>query len=520
MTELNSIGRQLAEQLRTTGHQKDSRVSRHTSASKVHVAGAGAAITAAYEQLRNAAEYTEEHVLLQRAIRRFYRRLFILNDDKQIARSAEELVIELTHAGYLPNDTVAEDDIQVINAAAQRYFDAYHALGRNKKVKIDQRDHWTYELLAVEIEWLLNDNSYLQAFVQFAHAHFNESIDYTRLFTRTPEDVNVSLYVAIHRALLKSDDAVVRLGLLRRYQRTTDDLEGYITINRQIDELFASKTTDRLFRVVDRRGAPLRVLRHMIEEYPDLDRLLEHHDSFLLAFEKQVGSDYESVNRRINIGIIKSVVFLIITKFLIGIAIEVPYDYAVLGGIAFAPLLINLLFPPIYMVLLRATMILPGNANTNRLVEQIDRTVYTEKQTELSRRSGQQFSSGYNIAYVLLFIIVFGGVTAALWKFFGFDILHLMIFFIFLSAASFLGFRLSRMIREMEALESYQNGLTLARDFLYMPFVVVGRYLSDKYARVNLVALVLDMLIELPLKTILRLVRQWAAFITAKKDQL
>jgi hypothetical protein len=98
--------------------------------------------------------------------------------------------------------------------------------------------------------------------------------------------------------------------------------------------------------------------------------------------------------------------------------------------------------------------------------------------------------------------------------------MHLLIFFVFLSAASFLGFRLSRMIRELESIETYQNGITLVRDFLYMPFVVVGRFLSDKYSKVNVVALALDMLIELPLKTILRLIRQWAAFISAKKDQL
>jgi hypothetical protein len=76
------------------------------------------------------------------------------------------------------------------------------------------------------------------------------------------------------------------------------------------------------------------------------------------------------------------------------------------------------------------------------------------------------------------------------------------------------------MIRELESIETYQNGITLVRDFLYMPFVVVGRFLSDKYSKVNVVALALDMLIELPLKTILRLIRQWAAFISAKKDQL
>ena len=44
--------------------------------------------------------------------------------------------------------------------------------------------------------------------------------------------------------------------------------------------------------------------------------------------------------------------------------------------------------------------------------------------------------------------------------------------------------------------------------------------MSDKYAQVNIVSLVLDMLIELPLKTVLRLIRQWSAFIDDRKDNI
>ena len=95
-----------------------------------------------------------------------------------------------------------------------------------------------------------------------------------------------------------------------------------------------------------------------------------------------------------------------------------------------------------------------------------------------------------------------------------------MIFFVFLSGASFLGFRLSRLIREVESIDSDQSSTSMVRDFLYMPFVVVGQKISETYAQMNIVAMVLDMAIELPLKTVLRLVRQWASFISSKKDQL
>lgn len=522
MTQLNSNGLQLIRDLETSRAQIESRRrALNTTAQKVHVVGAGATLTAAYEQLRNAAEYAEEHVLLQRAIRRFYRRLFLLRDHKRITTSGEELIIELTHAGYILNDTVSEYEVQELSKLAVRYYAAYDQLQQRRDITHRQADEWTFELLAVEVDWRLNDNSHLQAFTQFAHAYFLETIDTATIFNEQPKGVDISLYVAVHRALLKSDDAVVRLGLLRRFQQTPDKLTSYIDVNQQIEQVLDSPVTEKLFRVIDRRGAPLRILRHMIDEQTNLDQLLINREQFLLAYEKQVAADYEAVNRRVNNGIIKSVIFLLITKFLIGIAIEVPYDYLVAGMILWLPLVVNLFFPPVYMLLLRATMMLPGPANTTRLTEQIDQTLYGDTSSrQLVRRADQKFGAGYNVAYVLAFVAVFGGVAYLLWSLFGFDIVHLLIFFVFLSAASFLGFRLSRMIREIESIETSQNGVTLVRDFLYMPFVVVGRYLSDKYAKVNVVALALDMLIELPLKTILRLVRQWSAFISAKKDQL
>lgn len=521
MNQLNEIGTLLARDLKTARTQKEAQTGPHFNEQKVHVVGAGGTLTAAYEQLRNAAEYAEEHVLLQRAIRRFYRRTFMLRDQKRIEASGEELIIELTHAGYLPNDSVSDSDVQFITSATERYYDAYVSLLKRRDVTREEIDHWTYELLAVEVEWRLNDNSQLQAFTQFAHTYFSNSIDYTQVFGSKPDSADISLYVAVHRALLKSDDAALRLGLLNRFRQQPGEIEAYVTLNKQIDAILTSDVTEKLFRLVDRRGAPLRVLRHMIDDTHDLDTLLANREQMLLSYERQVVTDYEAINTKVNNGIIKSVVFLIITKFLIGIAIEVPYDYLMFGMILWLPLVINLFFPPLYMVLLRATMMLPGTANTKRLVEQIDATLYkSEQQKLLVKRPNQEFGTGYNVVYGVLFVAVFGGVAYLLWNFLDFDLMHLLIFFMFLSAASFLGFRLSRMIREIESIETHQNGVTLVRDFLYMPFVVVGRFLSDKYSKVNVVALALDMLIELPLKTILRLVRQWAAFISAKKDQL
>ncbi len=118
-----------------------------------------------------------------------------------------------------------------------------------------------------------------------------------------------------------------------------------------------------------------------------------------------------------------------------------------------------------------------------------------------------------------MFVIVFWFVTDLLMKA-GFNIIQGGIFFIFFATANFLGFRLSRMVRELELITAKTSFLATIRDFIYMPFILLGQWLSDKYSKINIVAIILDTIIELPLKTVLRLIRQWTEFINDKKDQI
>jgi len=506
---LNDIGSRFANALAVAITAIDDTAS-HQSGQKVHVSGAGRTLTFAYEQLRNAAEYAEEHLLLQRAIRRFYKRIFLSRDAGYMKVSAEELVVELTLAGYLENDSISLKTIEAINTLASDFFDAY---------KKYHKETWTLDVLAVEIELLINSDPRQDVFTQFAYDHFVATVDRHKALGGNVADFEVSLFIAIHRALLKSDVATIRTALLHRYQQTP--MTGnYSETNKMIDRVLGADATEKLFRLVTRKGAPFRILWRLIDEHEDVSKLLQNRERFLSSYETQIANEYARIDKRITRGIVKSVIFLIITKVLIGVSVEVPYDYLVHGMILWLPLAINLLLPPVYMILLRFTLTLPGDANTRGLVDAVDELLYgKEKKIVLSRSSGGGFGAAFNVVYAICFIAIFGGVGWYLWSL-GFSLLHLLIFFVFLSTASFLGFRLSRQIRELEVVESQQDGISLVRDFLYVPFVAVGRWMSEKYSKVNVVAMVLDMVIELPLKTVLYLVRQWGAFITSKKDEL
>ena len=522
MSSLNTIGQRLVSNLTHARHHDEVRERDMSHTQKVNVVGAGGALTAAYEQLRNAAENTEEHLLLQKAIRRFYKQLFVTRDEQLVKESGTELAIELTLAGYVRNDSMTKNQLDQISREASAHYYTYEILQKRRSISVERSTKWVLDTLAVRIEQLLNSHARDDAFLDVAYGYF-ETIAPQEAVARkkkASEDYSAALFVAIHQALLKSNVAAVRSALLSRYQVAVDDVDSYVTFNKRIDTLLESPLTETLYRIVDRQGAPLRIIRRMIEDHADLFEIVKKREVFLEAYEQQVNREYATIGERINRAIIRSVIFLIITKVLIGIAVEVPYDFWAHGAIVWGPLLINLCFPPLYMIALRLTHTLPSYANTTALVDRVDTMFYGER-TVLMRKqlTGRQYGPLFSIIYASLGLVVFGGVTWLLLNL-NFSLVHIAIFFVFISAASFLGFRLSRLIRELEIVNSASNSLTFIRDMVYLPFVIVGQWMSDKYSQLNIVGLVLDMVIELPLKTVLRLVRQWGAFLDDRKDRI
>lgn len=516
---LNPLGVWLQQQLAAVTSRKKSSPEGDTFT----VVGAGGSVTAAYEQLRNAAENAEEHLLLQNAIYRFYRQAFMMHDDGLIRESGPELVTELTMAGYLPNNSVSNIKVKQVSALAIDYFSVFTQLHQSSKVAPNKLNAWVVGVLAAQVEALLNNHDNDEIFVEFATYYFDQLLDADYLasqFDCSIDEYRQAMFVAIHRVLLRSNETLIRAQLLARYQVGPQAIETFVTYNQQIDQLFELPVVDRLRRIINRQGAPLRVLRRMIEDTPEAVDQLSRKSMFLELYERQVQREYGRAEARIKKAVIRSIIFLIVTKVLIGVAVEVPYDLIVHGSILWLPLAINLLFPPLYMIMLQGTNRLPSPRNTRALVDHVDMMLYgTVQRLPKSRLTQRQYSSVFSVIYTVSSLAIFGGLLWILAKL-GFTAVHMIIFFVFFSAASFLGFRISRSITELEIVRTSQDGVTFLRDLLYLPFVAVGQWMSDKYARVNIVANILDVVIEMPLKTVLRLIRQWASFLDDRKDRI
>ena len=486
----------------------------------INVANVGSIVAFASIPLRNSAEYTQEHLLRQRAIRRFLLRNISLRTNQKIEKSlAEEIIIELTQAGYIENNTVPRSSLTKISQSLIKHYDNYWRM--NPHTLKANAEEWTFDLMSVEIEAIIADDKKLQIYQYFAYQHYKKVVDeesYRHL--GEIQNFDLSLYIAVHKILLKSDLSTIRYALQQLYRLSDDNIQAYIHFHESITRLFSSDLTNQLSRSIDRHGAPLRIFRSIIEDRDELPELLEKSGQFTSAYRAKISENYKRAGKRLNKALIKSVIFLLITKSLIGLLIEIPYDLAVTGSIIVLPLVINLLAPIIFLLIQRVTIKVPSEANTDAIVDYMENALYEEKQNKLSNKHHtKKYSIGFSIFYALMFIIAFGIVLSRLIAF-DFNVVQIVLFVIFFATANFLGFRLTGIVRELELVTANSGTIQLIRDFLYMPFIVLGRWLSEEYKRVNIVALVLDTVIELPLKTVLKLARQWTKFLNYKKDEL
>ena len=518
---LNSTGKWLASYLESLESSKDSN-SKNVNEKLINVAGVGRIVSSAYEQLRNAAEYSQDHLLIQNAIRRFFvRNLFLVDQVKVDQTIAEELIVELTQAGYIKNNSQPVSKINELFKIINQYFSLYKRL---QVTNIDQKNtrDWVLDLMSIGCEELFIDNQKQSAYIQFAYKHYLSSLN-KKSFIISGQDSSgfeASLYIAVHKSLINSDLAAIRFDMNKIYKVSTNDVKEFINFNNNLDYLYNSEVTKKLARYINKYGAPLRILRSMIKNHNIVEDL-KNRDKFKKSFQNQVKQEYKLSRTKLNNGLLKSIAFLVITKSLIGLAVEVPYDILINGEIKYVPLFINLFTPVIYLAVLRLGIKVPSKSNAKALWLYADEMLYSKNTSSSLYPSVQdkKYPIGFKIAYGLMFVLVFGLSINILMKL-NFDLVQSVIFFIFLAAASFLGFRLSKFVKELELVTTKQGIISALRDFLFMPFTFLGKQISDNYQKINIVALVLDTFIELPLKTVLRLFRQWMGFIDDKKEEL
>jgi hypothetical protein len=479
-----------------------------------------------YEQIRNAVEYKEDHLLRKGAILRILKRQIVLETDPVII--ATNLVRELIGARYLPNATLPDS---LIDDAALR-IRKYHAVVR-ARVGGERFHRWVLGVISAELEEVLVDATREKALVTFLYEQLVKHIT-VRGVQIDDTERRLQIYVACYRSLVKADEDTVSYKLLRAYLPEWMKAEDWIEQPRPVAErLFAiqKKVTQRqrhplsmrFLRAVKPWAVSMSLLVEACLEEQDRTDLLSSRADVRAAIERVTERREREARAKLRRGTVRAMIYLFLTKMIFALVLELPVEWIWYHNISTIALSINLAFPPVLMFFVGSLIRPPGSENRERILQGVDELMMTSGIPNLELRVPKQrrgFSAFMlRLVYAITFLITFGLIGYGLYLI-NFTWIATLVFFFFLSVVSFFAYRLRQTAREIVVLKPKERLSMSIMDFFSIPILRAGHWLSVTISRINIFVFIFDFLFEAPFKIFLNVLEEWLSFLKEKKEEL
>lgn len=509
----------------------DSLKPKEDSGEVIEVSVPATAAASIYEKVRVAVDYQEEHLLRRNAILRILKRY--LGSDVPIEKIVENLLKELIWARYLPNKEVPVQMIKNLVPIFHKYeplLRAVDGLSENK----DKAFEWVLEVMSTEVEYALTPPLAAEALVSYMYDELRERIYWDPRIELSDEAKDLHLYIAIHKALLRSNNATLRFRMFTLYypdwpgasteERIEEVSRNLDTIIETIDTKVTHKVTEKLRVLVRRKTGLFKVIGDVISENPDDYQKIfadpEILDREVVKALKRRTRDFRGRLRRT---ILRSVTFLFLTKMLLALLIELPYDLLIAKHHSFAPLLINIFFHPLVLAFIGITVTIPEKKNTINYVNVV-RALMVGADHELLNIRVKKETFG---AWSKVFSIVYSFILLAVYAFIGiflltagFEWLSAALFLFFLSLVTFFGIRVRSSVKDLIISPEGQGIFGSIFDALMLPIVRVGMWLSFNVSKINVFIYFFDFIIESPYKVAVRFLEGWVGFIKEKKEEI
>jgi len=490
----------------------------------IKVSAATSVLAFLYEKARIAVEFKEEHLLRKLAIERILNRRIKLGTNR--TSISTYLLKELIRARYLPNDIVPESKAQEIDVVLEKYFflmDNYPTAFRIAKWDVLE---WLISCVSCEIENLLSPPTARDSLARLMANLLASEVSLS-------ED---ELFVSCQKSLNKADKPILRQILfIKKFpfwegactkEQLTEVADNLETAIKEIEERLLNMEKGRIYKLAKSQIAPFVILRDILDK--DLSFPTTYQDEKLLEqkVRNMCSLKYAQTADRLKRVVFRSVIYIFLTKMVIGILVELPLDRLTLGHINLRAVFINLIFPPILMYLVGSRIKVPGQKNTGAIVKRMRNIVIDGKLAlnENEKRIGLPSKFGilqavFRVVYFLTFILSFGLITYGLTKV-GFTFVSIAVFLFFLSVVSFFAYLVRQSTKDIVLIHDDDSFLGSVFDLFFLPVLRVGQRLSEEVARLNLFVFFFDFIIEAPLKTLIEITEDWFAFVREKKDEV
>jgi len=297
-------------------------------------------------------------------------------------------------------------------------------------------------------------------------------------------------------------------------------------LKQTIDWFIHNPINNSLHKTIQKIAVPYMILEDFIEDHADsaYKKLLQ--TPYLEETVKQIAKKrYKESQNRLHRGAVRSIIYLFITKMLLVLLLEMPLDYYIENQVNYLSLAINVLFPPVLMFLLALIIRVPSKKNTQKILQDIMKIVYSQQPEKLKikikgpTKSGSVMNIVFKFFYLILFAISFGLIIYFL-RILEFNILSGFIFVLFLCLISFFGTNLRQTAKKYVVLNPRESFLNLILDLISLPILWVGKFISEKLSRFNFFVFVFDFIIEAPFKIVIEVFEEWLSFIREKKEEI
>lgn len=495
-----------------------------------------------YEKIRNAVEYKEEHLLRKNAIERILRRQIMIEGTIALKGLnsldiAKHLLIELIRGGYLPNNYLPESKIYDVSQVIDKYLKLklYSlSLLKNNEAK-NEILNWILALDASEIEEMLGRSKVDINIIDFMYKTLNANII---LPENSPyiKDKDIQIYIGIHRGFFKFDEDMLGFILFKYYNSDwqNPDEEAVRKIASKIGALYKAisyQINHPLSAQINRAISPytvyFEIMRDVIEDDPvNVYELLKNN---VKNFEKKIKeactTRYKKAKSKLWRAAIRSIIYIFITKSVFAVALEVPATKIFGEQLNSIALAINISFPAVLLFFIVLFTRLPSDTNTQKIVQGIKSLVFEEfRRKEPARlrppiKRGGVSNAIFGVIYGLAFLFSLAFVISSLGRI-GFNWVSIIIFLFFLLFVSFFSTRIRRNARQYIIVPPKENILNLISDLFYMPIVAAGKWLSEKFSRINVFVFILDFIIEAPFKIFVEIAEEWTKYVRERKDEI
>ncbi len=489
----------------------------------------------AYEKLRNLVDYKDDVLLRKNAIKRFLRQRVVLGTVVKDESIAQDLLRELVLSRYLPNNTVPVSKVDDITRIITKYRHLLEAV-KESNIWNGKFKKWLIGIEAVEVEHELVSDYLRHPLTAYAYKILEP------LYREASREKNERTYrrqmvIAIQRILEKADVDILGFHLMKHMYAEwfSDDeknfsdaaqlfVKHYPEVMSEID--YAQST--RFHRMVRKAIVPFLVLRNVIreEKKSSVADLLADSELIKKRSAKSYETYFNQLRKRIRRKGLHAMTYIFLTKMVLAILIELPYEQIFLQEVNNLALGINLIFPPLLMLVVTIMITSPGAKNSELLVTGVkevlyDQANYTFFRTPQVKKSGSHTwaTIGFAILSATTFLVSFGAIIYVLHRL-DFNLLSGILFVFFVSLVSFFGVSLRQQINSLKVTPANANIFTFLLDIVSLPMVWFGRWLSQTFDKVNFFVFLMDFLVELPFKVLLKFLDKWFAFLREKKEEI